>query len=739
MFSLGFQLLFRSGREALWRLLAIVAGVAIGTVLLLAILSGFTGVNEHDQRTAWEDTTGQPVQQVDSSAQGLLWNANADMFDGQTIKRFDVAASGSAPHIPGVSELPGPGEYFVSPALAKLIQQYPADQLAERFGTDQAGVIGKEGLGSANGLVAVVGQSEAELRRTPNTQLVTAINQEPNTGRGLFLRAVLAVGAVGVLFPAMMFVAVASRLSAARREERFAAIRLIGGTRRQVALLAVVETVVGAVLGVVIGYLFFLFVPSIVANFEFVGIQFYAEYLHVTPLQLIMAIVGIIGGSVGGSMIALKRVDISPLGVARKANPKPPRIWRLIPLLIGVLAILYISVWGGPLNEVTMIGAFLICGIGVFVAGSWITAKIAWILRRFMPGPSALIANSRLLARPTTIFRSVSGVVIAIFVVSAFNTIITSYVNTDNVRRMDLGENALMVQLPAEGIEGQQKSLERTVAELNDQLTSMPGVTSISTFYAVPDTVHLDKITTHLPDSSRTEVQVSPDILVPCDTAKQFKAVTDCVVGQFIAAPSSLLFYSNQSHIPKLQEISADMKELRPTRIAVVTDGTIATRERVRTVVENALGIMAISTTSGELYKEETRIYWQLSQLMNAGVFVTLLVAGCSLMIAIADSLLERKRPFTLLRLTGMSLGQLRWTVILEAAIPLLTISVLSVVIGTIFGGLLLFATVGIDPAMPTWPFIGTIVAGILFSLTVAACALPLLNKLTRPENAQFE
>ena len=44
--------------------------------------------------------------------------------------------------------------------------------------------------------------------------------------------------AAALLFPVLIFIATATRLSAARREQRFAAMRLVGATPRQVSVIA---------------------------------------------------------------------------------------------------------------------------------------------------------------------------------------------------------------------------------------------------------------------------------------------------------------------------------------------------------------------------------------------------------------------------------------------------------------------------------------------------------------------
>ena len=48
---------------------------------------------------------------------------DADHFGSQTIYRVDVAATGpGSPVPPGIPDLPGPGQFYASPALARLLR-----------------------------------------------------------------------------------------------------------------------------------------------------------------------------------------------------------------------------------------------------------------------------------------------------------------------------------------------------------------------------------------------------------------------------------------------------------------------------------------------------------------------------------------------------------------------------------------------------------------------------------------
>ena len=64
-----------------------------------------------------------------------------------------------------------------------------------------------------------------------------------------YFRDAFVVGAIAFLFPILILVGTATRLAAARREERYAALRLVGATSRQVSVISSVDAVVSALLG----------------------------------------------------------------------------------------------------------------------------------------------------------------------------------------------------------------------------------------------------------------------------------------------------------------------------------------------------------------------------------------------------------------------------------------------------------------------------------------------------------
>src|SRR6266508_3809606 len=155
-------------REAAVRLAVTTAAVALGVGMLLVVLAGMNAINAQNARTAWLNSgpllgivnaPGSPRgSHSTSSAKPLWWLLRTDYFGSQTIYQVDVAATGpGSPVPPGIPRLPGPGQFYASPALSRLLRSTPANELAARFPGHQIGTIGPSALPSPSSLVIVVG------------------------------------------------------------------------------------------------------------------------------------------------------------------------------------------------------------------------------------------------------------------------------------------------------------------------------------------------------------------------------------------------------------------------------------------------------------------------------------------------------------------------------------------------------------------------------------------------------
>ncbi len=417
MYRLGLRLTLRSGREPFVRLLVTAAAVAVGVAIMLAVLADFHAFQVTNDRPSWESTQGRAVSTDYASAHNAeLWNYSNDIYQGQTIERLDVASLGAqAPLPPGISHLPTSGQYYASPALAALIHTVPADQLGDRFPGKLAGTIGQQALTGPAELVIYVGYAPGKLAGLPATAVVDRIATAP--GHQLwssYFRDAFVVGAIAFLFPILILVGTATRLAAARREERYASLRLVGATSRQINLIS--SVVVGALLGAILGIGIFTLLQPVLADTAITSARYFADEVTPTAAGYLAVLVGVPAASAISSLLSLRRVRISPLGVSRRVTPSPPTAWRIVPLLAGIV----LFIVGLQRTSANSIGApafpgLIVILIGLVLGGPWLTAQAARAFARFMKGASALLAARRLADNPKAAFRSVSGLVLAVF------------------------------------------------------------------------------------------------------------------------------------------------------------------------------------------------------------------------------------------------------------------------------------------------------------------------------------
>ena len=133
------------------------------------------------------------------------------------------------------------------------------------------------------------------------------------------------------------------------------------------------------------GIFFLLRVP--VAGIPFIGAPFFPAELTLSLLDILAVAIGVPVFAVLAARLALRRVNISPLGVARRATPKPPGAWRVLPLLAGLAELGFWTVHGHPAAVPGQIQAFVssfaLILVGLFIAGPWLTMAAARAMARW--------------------------------------------------------------------------------------------------------------------------------------------------------------------------------------------------------------------------------------------------------------------------------------------------------------------------------------------------------------------
>jgi hypothetical protein len=166
----------------------------------------------------------------------------------------------------------------------------------------------------------------------------------------------------------------------------------------------------------------------------------------------------------------------------------------------------------------------------------------------------------------------------------------------------------------------------------------------------------------------------------------------------------------------------------------VPTDGTTAAQERVRTLAAAAAPLTR-SKTSFDLASRPVVLDAVTDLLPYAMIFVLILTA-CSLTVSVITGVLERRRPFALLRASGVRLGELRRIVLLETGAPLLVTLVLGVGLATVQS--LAFVPPS-EWVVPSARFLAGLGVGAVIAYAVSLIALPFMETATRLDTARFE
>jgi hypothetical protein len=760
MLRLALRLSLHSGREALVRLVVTTAAVAVGVAILLAVLADFHAFQVTNNRPFWEGTGSTQNGQLNEPTSNVeLWHYSNDIFKGQTIERLDVAALGpKAPVPPGIARLPASGQYYASPALAALLRATPPDELGDRFPGSLVGTIGERALTGPDELVIFVGYSPVQLAALPGSFRVSTIATA--SGRQVwspYFRDAFVVSALAFLLPILILIGTATRLAAARREERFAALRLVGATPRQIGVIASVDAIVGALFGTVLGIGIFLLVQPALADTAITSARYFANYVTPTASGYVGILIAVPLASAIASLLSLRRVRISPLGVSQRTTPPAPKVWRLVPLLVGIalfivgLAITTPKSLGAPAFP----GLILIL-IGLVVGGPWLTTQAARLLARSVKGAAALLAARRLADNPKGAFRTVRGLVLAVFLGTVVAGLLPAVNSTTATPSANALSNVLLEGFTPSPVCGNSVNctgsgpggLENEPAKQAVALKGLPpqtGARLVSQLQAFHGA-------TVFPIYSLPRSPGANGGIISCDSLKQLVVLGECAPGvKAIEANTFNLYGDNPMFTtqpiagPGLgnSTVSDNFTGLYLQSVLIKVDNP-ATLERVRTFLTTHTPLSASGAaprTFGEAVQARVAVGTTVERLVFIAVALTLLVAGCSLAVAVGGGLVERKRPFSLLRLSGTPSSTLYKVVYLEGILPLVTATLVAA--GTGYGISVLTVN-KMSPKGTPLPTLGhvyylTMGAGLAISLVVILITLPLLGRITEPNNVRFE
>lgn len=425
---LGLRLLRPTDRAGLARVVMTGLSAAIGTAVILGLLSVPSVVDAQSERLGRQVPVRVESENYLGPEPELLAARRHELIGNRDLYTLVVADLGSAPLPAWLDAYPAPGEIVVSPSLRSLIRDNDYG-LATRFWQRIIQVVGEDGLIAPNQLFAIVGVDENTLsERQQNLSAATgigvsrAIHQGPDRR---VVRRLAALAAIFVVVPTLILVATSARLSARTRQRRLAALRLIGLSGSRTSLVNGVETVVTTAIGSTAGVGLWRLLTPLSQDIGLGPLRWFAADVEVAPATLVVVVVGLVAVSliivIAGSASSIAE----PLRERRSAPSQAPRWYRLPVLVAGISALVVTAVWSSQSDTWLAVFALgnILTIIGLCLALPTLSRLAGALLIR-SPRASFTIAGRRLIHQPSALARVASGLLVVVFVAGFAQTLL---------------------------------------------------------------------------------------------------------------------------------------------------------------------------------------------------------------------------------------------------------------------------------------------------------------------------
>ncbi|WSQ14814.1 ABC transporter permease [Streptomyces sp. NBC_01231] len=282
-------------------------------------------------------------------------------------------------------------------------------------------------------LVAVVGHRptaaavttprEDDARRpgdivTP-TRVADFTGRRSSDGIGSGYVALAKIATILVVVPLLVLGASSARLSVSRRDQRLAALRLIGATPGRIAGMTAAEAALTGAAGALLGTIGYGLLLPATARVSVEGGSWYAADLWVGLPVLLAVLAGVVAMVVVSALVGLRQVVVGPLGVARRS--KPPRMSFLRALAFVAVIVGYSLFTQEHKSDVNgPLVFFALVFLALSVIGPWVVGVLGRIICALARKPATLLAGRRLLDDPKSGWRTVSGLTLAGFVAGFF-------------------------------------------------------------------------------------------------------------------------------------------------------------------------------------------------------------------------------------------------------------------------------------------------------------------------------
>lgn len=672
-----------------------------------------------------------------SAPDGQGWFASAKQrFGERPLSVLYVAPRADSPRPPGVDSYAANGKAVVSPAFEQELRADP--ELSEVFPYGIAGTVGDSGLTAPDEWVAYVTVERKDLPATaaPLGGFGVDLNPEVDIGEGdLKTIQIALLGLVGI--PLFVYFTVCARLSAASRERRLAALRLIGMSARDVQKLNALETSLAAFAGSVAGLGLFGVTHRVLASSGAGGILWFSSDSEPDLAVVLLSLIVVPILAVVVSVLGSRRVVRRALAVRRDADARSLSPLRLIPLMIGLGVLVALLIEGyrkplgagvGDLGVYLMLFGMVLTGVGLSLGFPVITAAVAKALARGSDRLAVLLAARRVQFERGAADRVVAGLVVAIFGLG-FATGIQRDAQAVNAPEVRKGMFALQAaQLPEGAVADLERAAGIDAVVVRSSLFQVKGGRTVGSGTNVTwgscgslagilgrelrgctegRRYSVRPLKRALPGGSP-----APGSSLELSLGRPQDTWSLDVPGEVIRLPMRDLFDLGLPHV------ILPLSEL-PNGVPPATADILLAAENRPDVIQDVSREVALLAPAATLEfvnsNPDARAQAKVVQdLLYLAVALGLLVGVIAFLVTTIDRALERRPNITALAIAGVPTRLLRSSQGVQMAIPLLSGAAIAVVCSKLAEQV----TVGVGGATREWAW-----GGVVISLTAAGVA----------------
>ncbi|RCW46146.1 FtsX-like permease family protein [Halopolyspora algeriensis] len=803
-FRLGVRLAVGGSRTPWGRLSLAAIGIGLGVAVLLLASSvpNMKQARDERQEARLAGVYGAYSAGPSSVDQEpvLLTAPQGTTFRGEHITGRALQPQVPDPPVPaGLEQLPGPGEMVVSPALQDLLQSPGAELLRPRLPGEVVGVIDKEGLVSPGELRYYTGVTDLSAAGVGVAAVYPEKSSRTQPGDALppQLWIMLAFGVVVLLVPVVVFVAGTTRLAEAARSRRLAALRLVGADGAQIRRIASGEALVGAVLGVLAGWLFFLGGRQLAGHLSILGFSTFVSDIRPDWWMALLVTLAIPVITVTTAQAAMRRTIIEPLGVVRQVAPRRHRmIWRLVPMILGVLGLLFVGASSASVTDlqIPFLGSIVLLLIGVPLVLPWAVERV--VQRGSAKSLPWQLALRRLQLSSGTAARSVSAIAVVLTGIIGLQTFMATIEAEERSQSTQSPSSRSFQPRHEVSVRGELAGPEQSLEELTEALAGLPATRHVEGV----TTVRFGTLEVEEPRKTRVKRYRTRATIVDCAMLRELRDISRCRNGEVFreapqdpqrtrdrqpwrepVRPGERLSAMARHHGPAgAQEHTAEAatwqapQEFRQLPEQTGPSGTFSLSglvltpqaaeeipwwarsvqvgldftdsaspdaiERVRNVAAEYLdfsGAHQYGTASAG--SDAMTTYALIRYGLLLGALVTFALIGCSLFVTAAEQIQERRRQMAVLAAVGTRRRTLGWAAFLQNAVPMLVAVVLACLVGLGLG-MLVVGVASLDTLTFDLPgMLGLVAIAALSVLVVTALTLPALRRAMHTDGLHSE